>query len=53
MGRIKVVPKIFENGDHDILHANINAEKILTNPPQKFPHLDHVVELGPYYIIIT
>ena len=47
MGRIKVAPKLFENGDHDILHANINTEKILTNPPQKFPHLVQVVKIRP------
>ena len=50
MSRIKVAPKIFENGDHDILHVNINTEKILTNPSQKFPHLEQVEKIRPILI---
>ena len=45
MGRIKVAPKMFDNADHDILHASINTETILTQPSKKFQHSAQVVKI--------
>ena len=41
-GRIKVVPKLFDNGNFDGLHLHLKSEEILTQAPQKYPILSQV-----------
>ena len=41
-GRIKVAPKLFDNGNLDGLQLHLKTEEILTKAPQKYPILSQV-----------
>ena len=41
-GRIKIAPKLFDNGNLDGLHLHLKSEEILTQAPQKYPILSQV-----------